>query len=271
MPDIRGPQPLPYVFVGSSSEGKDVARHLKTELEASRLCEVALWDSVFRPSNYALESLLHEAERVDFAVLIATPDDMTLKRETQNPTARDNVIFEFGIFAGQLGRDRTYLLLTDSKIDLPSDLHGLTWLPFMPRQDGSLAGSLTNASLKIEQQITALGPRRSSRSSGSATKVSEDEKLLGREISTLCVNAVKQGWRIQRNDETTLRLRSPRAKKQDHVLVKRRPATTRRDLRAFVNELRAAGLRVNGALRVSVDESPFEPEGMSSGEGPSRP
>lgn len=69
-------QPPARLFIGSSAEGLDVARNLQEELEATGVCEVERWDvNVFDPGRYTLESLLEVAARVDFAVLIASPDD----------------------------------------------------------------------------------------------------------------------------------------------------------------------------------------------------
>lgn len=67
------PSPVPRLFLGSSSEGRQVARNLQSELESSALVEVIRWDqNVFEPGGYALDSLIAVTSEVDFAVLVAT-------------------------------------------------------------------------------------------------------------------------------------------------------------------------------------------------------
>ena len=95
--------PLARLFLGSSSEGREVARNLQAELGST--VEVVRWDqNVFEPSGYTLDSLLSIAETVDFAVVVATPDDVTMSRGETTLSARDNIVLEFGLFAGALGR-----------------------------------------------------------------------------------------------------------------------------------------------------------------------
>ena len=107
---MSAPTPPVRLFIGSSAEGLAVARNLHAELERHSVCEVVRWDqNVFEPSGYTLDSLLTTAASVDFAVLVASPDDVTVSRGSEEPSVRDNIILEFGLFAGALGRERTYL------------------------------------------------------------------------------------------------------------------------------------------------------------------
>jgi hypothetical protein len=67
-----------------------------------------------------------ELRRHDFAVLIASPDDEVFKRGVTMPAMRDNLLLEFGLFSGALGRRRTFFVCPDSpRIELPSDLLGM--------------------------------------------------------------------------------------------------------------------------------------------------
>src|SRR4029078_11347091 len=112
------------------------------------------------PSDYPLDSLLEVAARVDFAVLIASPDDVVISRVAETPSARDNVFLEFGLFVGALGRQRTYLLATgDPKLKLPTDVLGLTRLPYRERSDGNIRAALNEAVLQIERQVGLHGRR----------------------------------------------------------------------------------------------------------------
>jgi predicted nucleotide-binding protein len=147
------------VFIGSSTEGREIALNLQEQLERTSGCEVDLWEHVFDPSGYALPSLLAAADKVDFAVLVATPDDTTISRGVAQEAVRDNIILEFGLFAGVLGLDRTYLLPTGDDVKLPSDVFGLTRLNYRKRTDGRIPAALTSAVLSIKGQLDSLGPR----------------------------------------------------------------------------------------------------------------
>lgn len=238
----------PRLFIGSSTEGNKVARYLQAELQAARVCEVELWNQAFDPSRYALESLLEVARRVDFAVLVASPDDVTISRDVETASVRDNIVLEFGLFAGALGRERTYLLATgDAK--LPTDVLGLTRLAFHPQSDGSLPAALAAAVLQIERQVDKLG--RVARIGG---KDRPTRSAIEEEMALLSVNARAQGWTVKET-ATALRLRTPKGK--PFTLVKHQPQQTRADLRAFAALLRCAGLRVNSAVWRPVEESPY--------------
>lgn len=242
--------PSARLFLGSSSEGREVARNLQAELGG--ICEVVRWDqNVFEPSGYTLDSLLAVAANVDFAVLVATPDDTTVSRGAQTPSARDNIVLEFGLFSGALGRNRTYLLATGD-LKLPTDVLGLTRLPYRPQSDGNYRAAVNDAALQIEQRVRSLGPLVRDRETGSPRP---PNAALDQELDILCANATAQGWTVKTNSATTLRLRTPRGR--NFTLAKGQPELTRVELRRFAAQLRAAGLRLNRSLRRPVGESPF--------------
>ncbi len=64
---------------------------------------------------------------VQAVVCLFTADDLGRnKSETEQPRARQNVVFETGYFMGKLGRDRV-MMLSDKGIELPSDLQGVVY------------------------------------------------------------------------------------------------------------------------------------------------
>jgi hypothetical protein len=237
------------VFIGSSSEGKQVAEALQAQLLAH--CEVVLWDQgVFVPGRYTLENLIRAAHRSDFAVLVATPDDM---RESRGQTAvvpRDNVILEFGLFAGVLGLERTLVLATDGVL-LPTDTLGLTRLTYHPQQN--LRSAVSVAASEVVQLMEQLKPGENRPPSGAGSGAGNSTALIA-EIAKLTENAVAQGWKV-RDTPTTLRLVSPKGR--TFTLPKSTQAATRNALRPFAARLRAGGLRINDALRRAPSESPF--------------
>jgi predicted nucleotide-binding protein len=68
---------------------------------------------------------------VDFAVCLWSADDegKASKENENKPRARQNVILETGFFWGKLGRDRV-IVIHDEGVDIPSDLHGLLYIPY---------------------------------------------------------------------------------------------------------------------------------------------
>jgi hypothetical protein len=149
----------PVVFVGSSSEGLELAKNVQVLLDPNN--DVELWDQdIFRLSRGTLESLVDAIPRFDFAVLVLTADDLLVSRGTEQQAARDNVIFELGLFMGGLGRDRTLILYDRAKPPkLPSDLAGVTAATFQRHASGNLRASLGAPCTEIEQAIKIRGLR----------------------------------------------------------------------------------------------------------------
>jgi Predicted nucleotide-binding protein containing TIR-like domain/TIR domain len=156
----------PTVFIGSSSEGLDVARALQIDLDDEAEASI-LSDHVFALGEYSFETLLRVLERVDFAILVLTPNDLVSQRGGSATSPRENVIFELGLFMGRLGRSRTFIVMDDegSPIPLPSDLAGITVSRFRRPVSGNLLAALGPASLHIREHIrTAVREERSARS-----------------------------------------------------------------------------------------------------------
>lgn len=117
------------LFIGSSSEGLKVAQNIKSIIEnkCGDWIEVTIWNEgdIFTLNAATLDCLIRTAMRYDYAVLVATNDDVVIKRGVGQLTARDNVIFEAGLFLGALGKNRTFIV-TDKVINLPTDFNGIT-------------------------------------------------------------------------------------------------------------------------------------------------
>jgi predicted nucleotide-binding protein/O-acetyl-ADP-ribose deacetylase (regulator of RNase III) len=120
----------PRIFLASSTPAKkrmhDIAGWLK-DWDAEPLP----WDKVglFQPGDYILERLLDISQNVDGALMLFGDEDREWYHEGAQPQPRDNVLIEYGIFASQLGRDRTVVCrIGDPKN--ASDLAGLIFLQF---------------------------------------------------------------------------------------------------------------------------------------------
>jgi hypothetical protein len=158
---------LPRIFIGSSAESLPAAKALKLHL--APVADVALWaEDVFHPTDYTLDALIRESDRSDLAVLLFTPDDLSAIRDAVKDSVRDNVIFEYGLFAGRLGRLRCYFVIPERAPDLriPTDLAGITALTYSPavfRADQATAFQGVGETLRkaISDQATGGGARRS--------------------------------------------------------------------------------------------------------------
>ena len=148
------------VFVVSSAEALVIAQEVQSILSHEKF-EVTVWtDGVFGVSDYALDSLEKALDESDFAIAIGQPDDITEQRGAAQPTPRDNVVFELGLFIGRLGRRRTILLEPSGEaVRLPSDLKGLTTIRYKHDRDKNLTSQLGPACTQIRKHIADLGPR----------------------------------------------------------------------------------------------------------------
>lgn len=149
----------PSLFVGSSSEGLRIAQTVQVLLEP--ICEVTLWtQGVFGLGQGTLESLVMAIPDFDFAVLVLTADDLRVSHGAAYPVARDNVLFELGLFIGGLGRERTFILYDRTMPPmLPSDLAGVTAVTFAPHANGNLQAAMGAACTKIQDVVERTGVR----------------------------------------------------------------------------------------------------------------
>jgi hypothetical protein len=150
----------PSVFIGSSTKGEPIARAVEKNLEFR--AETLLWQHMFPQGKATLESLVHAADGIDFAVLVLTPDDLTESKGEVMSSPRDNVLFELGLFMGRLGRERTFAVYSrDEKLKLPTDLSGITWAEYSPHRNwNNLSAEVSPACTPILVAITNLGPLR---------------------------------------------------------------------------------------------------------------
>lgn len=114
------------VFVGSSSESKRFAGKVANALKRLK-CEVKVWfDYDTFPAGKSTIEALDDLD-VDAAILVFGKDD---KLEENSKSAskyvvRDNVIFEFGFFAGKLGLKNVAYIQESEGIHIPTDLSGI--------------------------------------------------------------------------------------------------------------------------------------------------
>lgn len=147
------------VFIICSAEALAVARIIENAFAHDEFI-VRLWtNDVFKIASYALESLETEVDDSDFAIAIAHSDDVTLFRGHEWPSPRDNVIFELGLFMGRLGRKRAILMEPrEHKVKLPSDLAGITTIPYSYEHGKDAAALMGPACNILRDHIREWGP-----------------------------------------------------------------------------------------------------------------
>lgn len=163
----------PKVFIGSSVEGLSAAYAIQQNLAHD--AESTVWDQgFFELSKTTIESLDKALETMDFGIFVFSGDDITIMRGETSSAVRDNVLFEFGLFIGKLGRERVFFVIPDgASIHMPTDLLGITPGKYDPnRQDGSLQSATGPVCSSIKTQIKKLGLLRDIEDFGDASESS---------------------------------------------------------------------------------------------------
>ncbi len=179
------------VFIGSSSEARDQVLACSEILNDT--AEMMPWwlAPEFRPGFSTMEELLLAVDSYDYGIFILTPDDSIESKGERSMAARDNVLLEYGLFLGTLGRERTFALIqeggsSDLQVKLPSDLLGINIPRFSHRDQHDLLTSASAALSDIRQIIRTRGRK--------PIKVSIIESLnVSKEFSsaTMMLSAVK--------------------------------------------------------------------------------
>lgn len=142
------------LFIGSSSEGSDIAQKLKEEIESEMRdwLECDLWNGgkIFDLNTSALDALMRASRKYDYGILVATKDDITKSRGTEAHVPRDNVMFEMGMFLGSLGLTRAFLFV-EKHSKLPTDYNGIT----VPYFEKDVEGSIEEAVQKVKGAIVS--------------------------------------------------------------------------------------------------------------------
>ena len=150
------------VFIGSSSEQLNLARKIFAELEKTELSILPWWDErAFEPGEFTLKRLMQLSRICEASVFVFAGDDETWFRPSINPdpmlTARDNVLFEYGLFVGNGKTDRSVIVAQEG-IKLPTDLKGLNVI-FYRKSDSQIS-----TARKVRRHFERLLEREESRS-----------------------------------------------------------------------------------------------------------
>jgi hypothetical protein len=125
----------PSMFIVSSGRAATLATQLQRELQLSRkFLDVGFWkeDAEKNPGTTITQRLERRASSCDFVAVLLTQDDIATKKDEQHHIARDNCIFEAGLFTGALGLkfERCFLISSVNHKALPTDLQELQYVSF---------------------------------------------------------------------------------------------------------------------------------------------
>jgi len=124
------------IFIASSSRTLVLAEMLRDQLNTD-YCEAILWKDIGKSQLGAtiIEMLERAKGEFDFAVILLAKDDVIIGGKGDTLKARDNCVFEAGLFIASLGRHRCFLVNSVNQGDLPSDLGGVISIPFKEPRD----------------------------------------------------------------------------------------------------------------------------------------
>jgi hypothetical protein len=148
-------------FIGSSQEARPIAAQLQVHLSAVQGLAVDGWWHSFAPGSITIDRLISLTNQYDCAVFLFTPDDISVMRDQTIKIARDNVVFEAGLFMKACGRERAIIVAPDStdgsKTHILSDLSGLTILKFAaPKDERDWDAKLSAIATQISRHILSF-------------------------------------------------------------------------------------------------------------------
>ena len=103
--------------------------------------------------NVSIEKIERYTQDVNFAVVLATPDDIGYRANHEDELAyraRQNVVLELGMMLAKLGRKNVAILMKQQdKMERPSDIQGLIYIPFKD--------SVTDGAVLLAKEMSAQG------------------------------------------------------------------------------------------------------------------
>lgn len=138
------------VFIGSSSEKKVVAEALASHLDAC--CDVLRWWECFPPGKTTLDTLVETATASHLAVFIVGSDDIVRSRNIVTGQPRDNVLYELGLFSGNLGTNKSLMIVDEAEnVKVPTDLNGVAQIRWNSKDPETLQHVTLQICKRIEE------------------------------------------------------------------------------------------------------------------------
>ncbi|MBQ6026052.1 MAG: nucleotide-binding protein [Lachnospiraceae bacterium] len=137
------------IFIGSSSEAKEYMHEIAGKIEELGHKPI-LWDDqsadIFCPGTNTIDAIIDISKKVNAAVFIFNADDKVWNERSKlsskgYDSVRDNVLFEYGLFVGALGKEKVCFVCKNNP-KLASDLVGITYI------DGNKGNEAVRSKLK---------------------------------------------------------------------------------------------------------------------------
>ena len=123
----------PCLFIGSSSNAKEVAYEVKDKLKDVAHCDV--WDEyLFKDGKTTIENIECFINEYEYSVFIFNNDDRLYERSKKS-VPRDNVLLEYGMFLQKNTRNKTFFIVPtgfkefdstkDDGVHIATDLAGV--------------------------------------------------------------------------------------------------------------------------------------------------
>lgn len=117
--------------------------------------EPLILDQLPSEGQTIIEKLEKHTNEANFAVVLATPDDIGFRdghEDEKAYRARQNVVLELGMMLSKLGRKNVAILLKHQEnMERPSDIQGLIYIPFKD--------SVTDGAVLLAKEMAAQGYR----------------------------------------------------------------------------------------------------------------
>jgi len=123
-----------FLSHGRSVEWYKVQAYLEKDL-GYKTIELAQQPNLGRS---VLHKLDEESNRCSIAIIVMTGDDLFEDGEIR---ARENVLHEIGFFQGKFGLNKI-ILLHEEGVNIPSNIHGLAYIPFPKNMVEATLGAL---------------------------------------------------------------------------------------------------------------------------------
>lgn len=115
--------------------------------------EPLILDQLPSEGQTIIEKLEKHTSEANFAVILATPDDIGFRaghEDEKAHRARQNVVLELGMMLSKLGRKNVAILLKEQEnMERPSDIQGLIYIPFKD--------SVTDGAVLLAKEMAAQG------------------------------------------------------------------------------------------------------------------
>ena len=138
-----------FVVYGHDSEARTQLEAMLRRWELDPL----ILDQLPSEGATIIEKLERYTQDVNFAVVLATPDNIGYRANHEDELAyraRQNVVLELGMMLAKLGRKNVAILMKQQdKMERPSDIQGLIYIPFKD--------SVTDGAVLLAKEMSAQG------------------------------------------------------------------------------------------------------------------